>query len=632
MTPQEIQTNFIESFQFTEQRKRRQSNQLVLLNNLNKGDQNIASTLLITLLNRTVSALYDDKLQVKFLPSQGITQDQINAYNILAESDYQEMGKKKMDYDWVWDSGFFGAGYAETYRFDKKRKIMSPTTINPLMMGYDPYFENVQDWRYYWKWVLKDKWTIERYIKAGKITGITRAEELPGGVDPYLWEYKQRRDWATKAVEPAPIPAGNDVYQILEYYGHNAKGERCAFWTDKYFSKILMEEPLNLKNLVLENGDISSKWPIVKKEFFRIPHSSVPISIADVLDDKHRAESVLLNLAFIAAKDAANPLYVYNPEQVQDVAQFFSRQINQHIPIEGDPATAVAPLNVKDPLPPGLINFMTALRQQANEPLGTGVSMQPQTTVSNETATKAAIDQQMNDMAQSLASKIMQFGEEEFWVDWFHHYKNNADSLKTKMANIVGVRGINTYEIDLQDFKTDYPPGVFVYSAKEAEYKNLVKRRDFMQLYPTLAQTMDPDGFKNFNKHVFMPLMLEDPSLIDVMYPKTPEEMKAEEQNEMLKSNEMPPVLDTDDHMTHLYIHRMVQPKTNATWFHIAEHEEALAKQQQQAMMQQMASPEGSTGQPTTSNMGAERKSPLGAASPLKQEAKTTLTSKNKNK
>lgn len=631
MTPEQIQTNYIESFQFLDERKRRQVAQLVLLNNLNRGDQNIASTLLITLMTRIMGSLYDDKIQTKFLPSQGITQDMINSYNVLAQSDYLEMGKAKVDYDWMWDTLFFGRGYCETYSFDLRRKLLVPEAVNPLVMGYDPYFENIQQWRYYWKWTTMDKWTINRLIKAKKITGITDASEIPSGVEGRLWEYKQRRDAARKGVEPSLEPAMADIFQILVYYGYNDSGERCRFLIDKHFSKVLMEEKLEFDDLVLEDGSVSSKWPIVVKESFRVPHSSLPISIADLLEDKHRAESVLLNLAYIAAKDAANPLYWYDPTKVKDITQFFSRQINQHIPVEGDGALAVGPLNTKDPMPPGLLNFMSALRQQANDPVGTGVSMEPSTTVSNDTATEAAIDQQLNDIAQSIASKVLQFGEEEFWSHWWHRYKKNADTLKEKMANVVGVNGVDSSLIDLGDFKTDFPPGVLVFSAKEAEYKNLVKRRDFMQILPVLQTSMDPNGYRNFQKHVFMPLMIEDPSLIDVMFPDSLQEMEAEEQNEMLKANEMPPVLDTDDHETHLYIHRMLQPKTWAAWFHIFEHEEALAKQKAQAMMQETAPAQGEMGQPPQQSMGAEKKSPMGAVSPLKQEAKTPLTSKNKN-
>ena len=118
-TLQEISTKYSESFEFLQARKKRQAMQLALLSNLRRGDQNISSTLMLALFDRIMSNIYDDKMQVKFIPSQGINQDQINSYNTLAQSDYQEMGKAKLDYNWCWDTLFFGRGYMETIRFDK---------------------------------------------------------------------------------------------------------------------------------------------------------------------------------------------------------------------------------------------------------------------------------------------------------------------------------------------------------------------------------------------------------------------------------------------------------------------------------------------------------------------------------
>ena len=630
MTLQDIRSKYEESFEFLQQRKRRQVSQLVLLNNLNRGDQNIASTLLITLFNRIMSALYDDKMQIKFLPSQGILQDQLNSYNVLAQSDYLEMDKAKLDYDWTWDALFFGQGYMETLRFNKKRKVMEPSVINPLAFGYDPYFDNVQDWRYYWKWVTKNKWELKKLIKAGVIKGV-KIEDIPSGVDSYLWDYKIKRDEAKKGTAMATDTKSGDVYQILEFYGYDEDGNKCVWWVDKMFSiePFLFKRKLDLQDgeqIVAPDGttiDTGSKWPIVVKQAFREPHSSIQFSVADLLEDKHRAKSVLLNLAYIAAKDRANPLYVYNPDKVTDVTQLFNRQIAQHIPVN-DVELAVAPLNKDNPMDAGLLNFISVLTTEANEPVGTGTVAQPEARKLSNTATEAAIDQQLNDMAQSLQSKVMQFGESEFWSHWFHRYKRYGEEFGSKMANIVGVKGVKTEEIQMSDFKTDFPPGVMVYSAKEAEYKNLVKRRDFMQLYPNLMQTLGPDGMRNFNKHVFFPLMLEDPSLIDVMFPDTRDEMKAVEENEMLKENKYPPVDQTDDHLTHIYMHQMVMPKTLATWFHIAEHQEYAAGQKYDMMVSS-----GMVGQQpnqeTPTNQINNGTSPMEATSPLKQEMSTSM-------
>lgn len=626
-----IRTKYEESFQFLQARKKRQAAQLVLLSNLRRGDQNISSTLLITLFDRVMSSIYDDKMQVKFLPSQGITQDQINAYNTLAQSDYQEMGKSKLDYDWCWDTLFFGRGYAETIRFDKKRKIIQPHIINPLVFGYDPYFDEVQDWRYYWKWLTKSKYDLDLLYKAGVLK--CEVKDLPSGIDGYLWEYKIKRDEAREGVEPPIQPASNDVYQILEFYGYNDKGVKSVFWVDKDFSKICYEKELDLGDgaeVIAPDGQTVSRdsnWPIVVKESFRVPHSSLPISIADLLEDKHRAKSVLLNLAYIAAKDEANPLYWYN-DNVQDQTQFLSRQVMQHVKIDGTATgdVSVGPINKAKVMSPELTNFITMLQQEANEPIGTGTVMQPQ--ASKQTATEVSVDQQLNDLAQSLQSKVMQFGEQEFWSHWFHRYAKNADSLKEKTANIIGVKGVDSQIISLKEFRADFPPGVMVYSAKQAEYKDLVKRRDYMQQLPILAQTMDPDGMRNFYKHVYWPLFLQDSSLIDVMFPKTLDEMKAETENDQLKEGIMAKVDETDDHTTHIYMHYMVQPKTWQTWLHIDWHQKLLAEQKKQEMLaQQMAAQDtmGGTGTTGSPQIGKEKQNPLNAAAPLKSELKTNI-------
>jgi len=628
-TLQEIQSKYQESFEFLEARKRRQVAQLVLLNNLNRGDQNIASTLLVTLFNRIMSSLYDDKMQIKFLPSQGIKQQQLNSYNSLAQSDYLEMGKAKLDYDWNWDSLFFGRGYIETLRFNKKRKIMEPAVINPLAFGYDPYFEEVQDWRYYWKWVTKTKWELKKLIKAKVITGISDPSEIESGIEAYIWEYKIKRDQAKKAVAPASDTQAGDVFQILEYYGYDDKGDKCVYWIDKGFTKILFKQKLDLmdgEQIVAPDGqtiETGSKWPIVIKEAFREPHSSLTFSVADLLEDKHRAKNVLLNLAFIAAKDKANPTYLYNPDKVKDLTQFFSRQINQHIPVD-DVIDAVAPLNKENPLDPGLLQFITMMQQEANEPLGTGVTLQPMKNKTSNTATEASIDQQLNDIAQSLQSKVMQFGEAEFWSHWFHRYKKYGPEFGSKLSNIVGVKNIKTEEVEMQDFQTEFPPGVLVYSAKEAEFKELVLRRDLISVYPQLAQTMGLDGMRNFNKHVFMPKFLQDPSLVEIMFPDTIDEMKAQQENEQLAQNQYPKVDETDDHLSHIYTHYLTQPKTLAVWFHIAEHESLLDKQKSammQAEQQAMQDQQGEGPQKTNSKtINKERLNPKSAATPLKAE------------
>jgi hypothetical protein len=639
----EIYSKYMESFYFLLPRKRRQAQQIVLLNNLQRGDENIASTLLLTLFNRIMSNLYDDKMQIKFVPSEELDQKKVNSLNILAQNDYREMNMKQLDFDWTWDTLFFGRGYMETLRFDAKRKLMQPHVINPLAFGYDPFFSEPQQWRYYWKWITKSSTEVNALIKAGIIKNIKSAKEIPSGIDPYLWNYKVVKERAKFVTPQAPDTFQGDIHQILEFFGYNAEGEKCVYWVDRDFSKVLYYEVLDLRDgddIVGPGGQVvstNSKWPIVVKEAFREPHSSVVFSVADLLEDKQRARSVLLNLAFLAAKDKANPLYVYDPDKVKDVTQLFSRQVYQHIPVT-DTATAILPLNKDSAMDPSLQAFMQMLNVEASDPVGTGVAMDaPQK--GKETATHDAIQQQLNDLAQSLQSKVMQFGIEEFWSHWYHRYVRYSKEGDEKIAVIVGVKGMTFEKINLGDIKTKFPPGVLVFSAKDAEYRELVERRDLMQLLPDLTATLTPDGMRNFQKYVFLPKFQSlDPQTIDVLLPDSIDEIKANEENEGLGRDEWIDVLPTDNHEQHLLIHRMA---TNswAKWIHIQQHEEMLSMQKQQQMLAQQQQLQaggemGTQGQggvppePQQPQVGVAGQSPTQAAASLRD---TTLTSIKQN-
>lgn len=636
----DIYSKYMEAFYFLQPRKRRQANQIALMNNLQRGDENIASTLLLTLFQRVMASSYDDKIQIKFVPNEEIEQKQIQSLNILAQNDYQQMNMKALDYDWTWDALFFGRGYMETLRFDTARKIMQPHVINPLAFGYDPFASNPQDWRYYWKWITKSGVEVQALIDAGIIKNITKPSDLPSGIDPFLWNYKVIRERAKYVTPQASDSYQGDIYQILEFFGYNKDGEKCVYWLDRDFSKILYTEVLDLQdgdNVIGPGNQVvksKSRWPIVIKESFREPHSSVNFSVADLLEDKHRARSVLLNLAFLAAKDKANPLYIYNPDKVRDVTQLFSRQISQHIPVE-DIEGAIAPLNTDSAMDPSLQAFMQVLNQEASDPIGANIQV-GQETKGKQTATEAAIQQQLSDLAQSLQSKVMQFGVEDFWAAWYHRYKRFTKAGDEKIATIVGVKGVTFEKIDLGSIQTKYPPGVLVFSAKEAEYKELVERRDLMEMYPNLQASMTPDGMKNFQKYVFFPKFLRDPSMIEVLFPDSIDELKAQDENEILNGEKMIPALPTDNHEQHLMVHRMAA-NTWAKWLHIQMHEEMLSLQKQQQMMQQQAAmqqqapqagqPQQAAPEPVQPQVGVAKQNPKEAASSLRQETLSNIQS-----
>ena len=375
----QVQLEYEEGQDYLRAKKLNQVANLILFNNLQRDDQSITSTLLPSMFNRVFSNLYSDVLQAVFVPSEDSDFKKTEAISKMQQNDYQEMCIPDLNYDWTWDACFFGEGYLETLVFNRKTKLMEPYVVNPLYLTHDPFFENVREWRYYSIWMTFSTYQLER-MKAKKVTGpdfdITR---ISPGLEVELWDYKNRRDAARLATNVnSSSMSKNNVYQILKHFtvlteDHPdsqgkiiPKGNRVIVWTDKNFSQEIRVE--RLSKYIPED----EPWPLVRKQIFREPHSSTAISVPDLIQDKHRAQSVLMNLAYLAAQDDANPIYLYDKNHVDDPTQFMSRQIGQHVAVD-DLNAAVKPMQTHAAMSAALSAFLSLLGSHSSEVIGTAI-------------------------------------------------------------------------------------------------------------------------------------------------------------------------------------------------------------------------------------------------------------------
>lgn len=584
MNIQVLQDQYQEGADFLRPRKQRQVRQLVLFNNLQRGDENIASTTMFSLFNRVHSSLYSDVLTVKFIPPEDSDYKKTEVLNKLQQNDYREMEKSKLDYDWLWNTSFYGDGFCETLKWDTKRKMLVPEIVNNLMMVYDPYFAEPKEWRYYGKWITRSKVDLIKLQKAGLLEKDVDLDRIRGGFDPDIWSYKVQHDAARMGVgiPDESTSRHNQIYQIFEQFTYDEEGNRWIYWTDKDFSVCLRKKKLDIDD---EEG-----WPIVRKQIFREPNSSISISVPDIIEDKHRAKSVLYNLMYLAAKDEANPIYAYNPDIVRDTTLFFQRQVAQHIPMD-DIERGAKRLNTGEAVSTSLLSFVNILNNESADAIGT-TSPSPIISKSRKSATGEAIAQQISDQAASLQSKILGNGEKEFWSKWYLAHLRHMKDADEKTITITNVNTPIFEKIKLENIKTKFPPKIEILSKREADFKELVNKRDMMQVYPVMTEGMSLKAKKNFDKFVFFPRFVTDSSTIDRVVPDSLDEIKAGQENDILEKDKLPRIDPMDDDETHLYVHYMAK-KTSATWAHILAHEEQLAEKLRRAEMQMQQEAQG---------------------------------------
>ena len=614
----QIRNEYEEGRTFLQNRKLRWTNQLKLMNNLSRSDETIASTMLFSYFDRVFSSLYDPKIQVKFGANEDSEMNTSATLNKLARSDFQEMNMEMVEYDWTWDACFFSRGYLETLDFDTKKKLLKPVVINPLGFFYDPMFTNPQEWRYYSKWITRSGARINRLIKDGIVKNIKRASDIVSGMDPEYWNYKVLREQA-KYVTPQGNdsninpPSPNGVYQILEHYTYFGD-KKTVVWTDRDITKIIREEELELNDDTENEGE--SRWPIVIREIFREPHSTLPVSVPDLIEDKHRAENVILNLAYISSKDQATPIYVAKASALTNPSQLLQRQINQHILVEddADTGTAIQPLNKATGLSASTLQFLNIIKGEAAEAVGTA-QISPVVSKGKKTATGDALMQQIADLTGSLQSRIIGASEKEFWSHWYQRYVNNMKEGDRKIIAVTNSQFTTFETIQLDSIKTKLPPKIICFSARDAEFKETVERRELAQQFGVLKETLPPEKFNMFLKFIWFPkFQTFDSETLDLIYPKAIDEMKAEEENLMIAKGQLPPIAETDNHELHLFIHARV--KNNAEkWAHVLTHEAMLADQKKAQQAQGGGEEEGKGKPPSSGDVNKDN-----ASSPLKEQ------------
>lgn len=112
---------------------------LKLYNNQRRDPSKVGDTLLFTIHQTVLSALTEDRLSVEWAAKELGDSDTSENLNQLAEYDYQVMEKDAVDYDWNWNTLFFGRALLEFNTFSRENQLTPiPQVWDMTMVVRDP--------------------------------------------------------------------------------------------------------------------------------------------------------------------------------------------------------------------------------------------------------------------------------------------------------------------------------------------------------------------------------------------------------------------------------------------------------------------------------------------------------------
>lgn len=582
-----------------------------LYSNQKKDKSLVSDTLGFTVFQTVHSKLYDDRLSVTFAPGHPDDTDKVDGLNPVAKFDNSRMNKDQSDFDWIWYACFWGSGFLDVSEWDSKKMLMKPSVVNNATLLPDPdgYLVNGDQrgfgaWRFWGREIAKTKLDM-------KSEGFEGYESLQAGADASSLAYyaKQKLNTAQNLATPS-APVGdfeNELIPLLEWFTH-VDGQKWIFYTDLKQTKIVKARKL-----------WSKKWPLIQRKLFPIPNDAFGVSLWDLTEDKQRARSVLTNLGLISAKADLYGMFVYDRNIISPTSDL-SFGLNKWIPADGNPREGVVPL--QKPQPGQMVQYIMDLLDQAAEKATAATNMQQGIqNDNNRSANEVVRVFNQSEARISTAAKVFGWSEREFWSWWLENSSHYITSLHKKFVRIDGAFGPKFETYSGKDFSLAEDPDIYIESKELNDARNEDAKNDAVAFNNMIAQDQSANR-RYWNKRNARLFGLES-SEVDRLYPPTPDELIAKQENVQLDKNTLPKISIHDDHQTHLLIHANAG-ETKATAVHIAAHQKALMiKRQMNTQAQAQGIPttptpgEVPTSAQTTPNMAGQGSAPAAKRAPV---------------
>lgn len=555
---------------------------LKLYNNQKRDKKAVGDTTLFTIQQTILASIYVDRLDVSWIGKEEGDDEVADNLNALSKNDYNDMEKNIVDYDWDWDTLFFGRGivcFSEYIREpDNGIYLPLPSVIDPIIFLRDPRAVSINGDRSsrgsarFFGW--EEKMSKESIKKHPHIFSDLKFEDIKygSGTQSVLRDAVEARNQAqglqdVKKQGEESLRA-NAEYDITRWYTHLKIGDEV-----KKVIVYLANDRAKVVGVQILKTDY---WPLIDRPLYPTSHDWDGTSIPDLTEDKQRARAITQNLGISSMKADLYPMYIYDSNRITN-RKDLDFNFNKFIPIDSKDrsvADAIMPLTKAHPNMQ-LLDFIynsldiSAQKATATPEIQQGMQSQQQRTLGEINIVASKVDTRY-----SLSAKIFGWSEKRFWRQWYQLYKDNFNAdIDEKVLRIVGSFGAKWRPLKRDNIIANIDPDVTIESRVVSRAQQLEERQSLTTYFTLVLQ--EPTSNRRWGLKKLARLNGLEKDEIDRLFPPTIEERESEQENDKLNDNKFVPVLREQDHNVHLEMHVKAN-ETASTKAHIATHEKAL--------------------------------------------------------
>lgn len=566
---EQVQSEYKVALDFMQPKFEERALRLKLYNNQKRNKLAIGDPLIFTIHQTVLASIYNDKLSVDFEGRESGDEETAENLNSLASFDFSDMGMDSINYEWDWDTTFFGRGLLLLMEFDREAKCPVPEVIDVMTWLRDPRAISVNG----------DKKGRGAMRFGGRPIRLSKTEMDNAKVYSDYEDLKSNdannNDLIDKNSRARKEAQGyNDLSKFDDLKGDNEQYKLLEWFTNYKGKKVLVTLADNNKRVVRLTELKGDKWPIIDRVIYPISHDWDGVSIPDLVEDKQRARATIQNLGLESIKLGLNPTYLYDTNKIKNRGNL-QIDFNKNVPVDGSPAGAIQNVErqtVKSEVS-WILDVLDTASQKATATPDTQQGIQSN---KNRPLGETELINANVDTRYSLSAKIFGWSEKRFWQQWYFLYKTHFnDKIDSKIIRIKGAMGPQWRELTRDNIITSVDPDVSIESKIISESNRINNLQKYRLFFKDIMETNPQNSNVSFALRKIGRLSGFDKDEIEQILPPTIDEMRAEDENEKLDNNKMVEVKVYDDDFVHMVVHNRASD-TKTKLAHINAHKRAM--------------------------------------------------------
>lgn len=563
---EQIQSEYNVAYEYMKPKWDEWGLRLKLYNNQKRDKDKVGDPLLFGIHQTVLASLYDDRLNCTFGPRERGDVEVADNLTEMAKFDHAEMDKDIFDYMLDFDASFFGRGVYHFSEFDRELKHPIPELLDPMTFLRDPKATSAQGdqkgrnglrfcgWEY--RMSKREMQDARVYFNLGEL------KTVDGDRYSLTEQNASLRATAQGHNDPTSrsITGENRNYRLTMWYTR---------WNGKVVRVVLAQDrKVVVRYDVMERGTI----PIFDRAMYPMSHDWDGVSVPDIVEDKQRARSILINLGLKSAKSMLHPMYLFDANKINNKNDL-NFGFNKNVPVNGPVDNAIVPIQ-RSPIQQGAQFILDLLDVAAQKATASPTQQQGGNVGGQQTATELAIVNKGVDARYSLSAKVFGWSEKRFWKQWYQLYKDNFEAdIDEKVIRIVGAVNFAWRTLTRENIIPNTDPDVIIESKKISDMQRMNELQG-MTNYLNLVLAIPGSNRRYAARRLGELTGLHRDDIYSLLPPNI-HELKAEEENRKLQDNKKAEVDVIDDDMVHMEVHNKASD-TPAKYAHINAHKRAM--------------------------------------------------------